>query len=254
MLTLVLFASLALFILTGPGPAAIVGYFAGKGPGFGTQLGQRDLRFSLLADGLAWLTCLVACFFVGRLTYRLRDQVPFSSTIYVLGLVLMYFGLLRMVGYATLWSPLARLSPVLLTIRASAAVVVTMGLAVLFPYIQAMVRMAMTANKDHEKFVVAAESSLDAFYIMESVRDAANNIADFRFSYVNANGEQRLGRPREELIGVHMGDLLPYVRTTDVLERFKQVVETGVPFTVRAPGAAGRHRSLLDRDAGSEAG
>jgi diguanylate cyclase (GGDEF)-like protein/PAS domain S-box-containing protein len=208
-----------------------VGYFVGRGPGFGTQLGQRDLRFSLIADGLAWLTCLVACIFVGRLTHRLRDRVPFSSTVYVLGLVLLYFGLLRMVGYATLWSPLARLSSALLMIRASAAVVVTMGLAVLFPYIRTMVRMAMSANKDHEKFVVAAESSLDAFYIMETVRDEAKNILDFRFSYVNANGEQRLGRPREELIGKHMGDLLPYVRTTDVLERFRQVVETGVPFT-----------------------
>jgi diguanylate cyclase (GGDEF)-like protein/PAS domain S-box-containing protein len=230
-LALVLFASLALLILTGPGPAAIIGYFAGKGPGFGTQLGHRDLRISLIIDGFAWLTCLIGCIFVGRLTYRLRDRVPFSSTLYVLGLVLVYFGLLRMVGYATLWSPLARLSPALLTIRASAAVVVAIGLAVLFPYIRTMVRMAMSANKDHEKFVVAAESSLDAFYILESVRDDANKITDFRFSYVNANGEQRLGQPRDDLIGMSVCDVLPYLRLTDIPERFKRVVTTGVPFT-----------------------
>jgi diguanylate cyclase (GGDEF)-like protein/PAS domain S-box-containing protein len=169
---------------------------------------------------------------VGRLTYRLRDRVPFSSTLYVLGLVLVYFGLLRMVGYATLWSPLAYLSPALLTIRASAAVVVAMGLAVLFPYIRMMVRMAMSANKDHEKFVVAAESSLDAFYILESVRNDANKMTDFRFSYVNANGEQRLGQPRDDLIGKHLCDVLPYLRSTDIPERFKLVVTTGIPFTL----------------------
>jgi hypothetical protein len=56
-----------------------------------------------------------------------------------------------------------------------------------------MIRAVIAANKEHEKFVVAAESSLDAFYILESVRDDAKNIVDFRFSYVNANGEKRLG-------------------------------------------------------------
>ncbi len=37
-----------------------------------------------------------------------------------------------------------------------------------------MVRAVIAANKEHEQFVVAAESSLDAFYILESVRDDAD--------------------------------------------------------------------------------
>jgi diguanylate cyclase (GGDEF)-like protein/PAS domain S-box-containing protein len=229
---LALFAATALLILTAPGPSAILGYMMGKGPGFGVQLGQRDLRFSLIGDVFAWLTCMIVSVFAGRLAYRLRDRVPFASTLYVLGFFLVYFGLLRMVGYATLWSPLARLNPELLKIRAAASVVVAMSVAVLFPYVKTMIAMVISGNKDHEKFVVAAESSLDAFYIMDSVRDDANDITDFRFSYVNANGEQRLGQLRAELIGKRLCEVLPYLKATDIPDRFKRVVLTGAPFTL----------------------
>lgn len=227
-----LFAAVALLILTAPGPAAILGYIVGKGPAFGTQLGQRDLRVSLVADAFAWLTCLFVAIVAGRLTHRLRDRVPFRPTLVVLGFFLAYFGLLRMVGYATLWSPLARLSPELLKIRAAASVVVAVSVAVLFPYVRNMIQMVISSNKDHEKFVVAAESSLDAFYIMDCVRDASNDITDFRFSYVNANGEHRIGRPRAELVGMSICEVLPYLRTTDIPDRLKVVVQTGVPFTL----------------------
>ena len=237
-----LFAALALLILTGPGPAAIYAYLAGKGPGLGIQPSHHDLLFSVISDGIAWLTCLTACILAGRLTYRLRDRVPFKATIYILGLCLVFFGLLRMVGYATLWNPLARLGPQLMMIRAGAAVVVAVCVAVMFPYVRVMIRTVITANKDHEQFVVAAESSLDSFHILESVRDGAKNIVDFRFSYINANGETRLGGPRAEFLGRCLGEVLPYVVSTGLLERCKQVVITGTPFTdehqVRRDGVA----------------
>ena len=51
-----------------------------------------------------------------------------------------------------------------------------MGVAVLFPYARALIATVTSANKDHEKFVVAAESSLDAFYIMESVYHLYNDL------------------------------------------------------------------------------
>ncbi len=176
----VLFATTALLILTGPGPAAVVRYFAGKGNGPGSPIGHRELLFSLASDALAWLTCLSICVLIGRLAHRLRDRVPFSLTTYILGVFLLCFGLLRAVGYATLWSPLAGRGRELLTVRAAASVVVAMGVAVLFPYAKSMIGMLVSADKDHEKFVVAAESSLDAFYIMESVRDEKKDIVDFR--------------------------------------------------------------------------
>ena len=231
-LSFALFAAAALLLLTAPGPGIVLAYLAHKGPGLGPQIGHSDFMISAAADGLAWLACLAASVLVGGLTYRLRDRVPFRQTVYLLALFLVCFGLLRLVGYATLLSPFAVRGPTLLLIRAAASVVVAMGVAVMFPYARAMIAMVITANRDREKFVVAAESSLDAFYILESVRDDANNIADFRFAYVNANGEERMRRPRFELIGRLLSELLPYIVKTGLMERYKKVVLTGTPLTV----------------------
>ena len=82
---------------------------------------------------------------------------------------------------------------------------------------------------------MAAENSLDAFYIMESVRDVdqdgAKEIVYFRFAYVNANGERRLRKSRAELVGTSLRELLPYAVRTGLMERYKQVVLTGTPLT-----------------------
>jgi len=230
------FAPLALIILTGPSPAAALRLLGGAADPSWTHLNHRALVYSLIADGVAWATCLVTCVLVLRLAHRLRDRVPFGLTTYILLLFLICFGLQRLAGYVPLWGPLGWLGPQLPLIRAAASVVVAMGAAVLYPYVRAMIRAVTSANKEHEQFVVAAESSLDAFYIFESVRDpaikdTAKNIVDFRFTYVNANGEQRLRRPRIEILGRNLSEVLPYAVTSGIMERYKQVVATGQPFT-----------------------
>ena len=231
LLSFALFAPAALILLTGPSPSAVLRFLtSGSAEGPWKQLGHRALVFALVADALAWLTCVAACFLIAKLAYRLRDRVPFRMTTYVLGLFIVCFGVQRLIGYA-LWIPLGWLGPHLEMVRAAASVVVAMGVAVLYPYLRAMFRAVMAASKEHEKFEVAAESSLDAFYILDSVRDEARNIVDFRFSYVNANGEKRLGKTRAELLGRNLTDMLPSTKTGILLERYKQVVLTGVPFT-----------------------
>ena len=240
-LSFALFAPAALILLTGPSPSAVLKFLSSdSAEEYWKQLGHRALVFSLVADVLAWLTCAVACLLIARLAYRLRDRVPFGMTTYILGLFIVCFGVQRMIGYA-LWIPLGWLGPHLEMVRAAASVVVAMGVAVLYPYMRAMVRAVIAANKEHEKFEVAAESSLDAFYILDGVRDEAKNIVDFRFSYVNANGEKRLGRTRSELLGRTLAEVLPSTNASGLLERYKQVVLTGVPFTdevaMEQPGA-----------------
>ncbi len=229
-LSLALFAPAALIVLTGPSPAAVSAFLRGSGVGAWTPPSQRSLTFSLITDGLALLACVAACWLILRLAQRLRDRVPFGLTIYILGLFLVCFCLRRVAEYAlALWGPRGHLETDLLMVRAAASVVVAMCVAVLFPYVRTMVGAVLSANKEHEKFIVAAESSLDAFYILESVRDETKDIADFRFAYVNANGEKRLRRPRKELVGEMLSAVLPYTVRTGLIERYKQVVETGVP-------------------------
>jgi len=147
-LSFALFAPAALIILTGPSPSSLLQYLAGSGQGPWNQMGQRAFVFSMTADVLAWMTCLAACILMGRLAYRLRDRVPFALTAYILGLFVVCFGLQRLVGYA-LWVPMGMLGPHLPMVRAAASVVVAMGVAVLYPYVRAMISTVINANNVH---------------------------------------------------------------------------------------------------------
>ncbi|HWB32668.1 MAG TPA: EAL domain-containing protein [Acidobacteriaceae bacterium] len=228
-LSLALFAPAAMIVLTGPSPTAVfssLDTFASSS----VHPTARALTYSLIADGVALLACVLACVLILRLAQRLRDRVPFALTSYILGLFLLCFCLRRAVEYAlALGEPLGSLANELQMIRAAASVVVAMCVAILFPYVRTMVSAVLSANQEHEKFIVAAESSLDAFYILESVRDAAKKIVDFRIDYVNANGEKRLRKPRTELVGRLLSEVLPYAGRTGLIERYARVVETGEP-------------------------
>jgi diguanylate cyclase (GGDEF)-like protein/PAS domain S-box-containing protein len=227
-LSFALFAPAALIILTGPSASAVLHFLVHKGAVTGSPLGDRELTFSILADGIAWLVCAAACMLIAQLAFKLKDRIPFPLTSYILAVFLVGFGLQRIFGY-DLWN--GRLGAQLQMMRAAASVLVAMSAAIVFPYARAMIASVISANKDHEKFVAAVESSLDAFYIFNRVTDVGNS-STFRFAYANSNGEQRLGRPRAELLGRDVAEVLPYLRTTDVLDQWEQVVLTGVPFMV----------------------
>ena len=171
-LSFALFAPAALIILTGPSPRAVFQYFARGQHGSWTQVGERALAFSLIADALALLACMAACLMIFRLAHRLRDRVPFVLTTYILGVFIVCFAFQRLVVYAMIfWDPQGRLGPELQMVRAAAAVVVAMGAAILFPYVRSMIGAIISAARDRERFVAAAESSMDSFYVLESLRD-----------------------------------------------------------------------------------
>ncbi|MEI9977844.1 MAG: EAL domain-containing protein [Edaphobacter sp.] len=85
------------------------------------------------------------------------------------------------------------------------------------------------AEEAHSKFLAAAETSLDAFGLVESVRNSSNEIVDFRILYVNANAERLVGRPRSELLGKTLCSVTQARPTGSMFGRFCKVVETGEP-------------------------
>jgi diguanylate cyclase (GGDEF)-like protein len=85
------------------------------------------------------------------------------------------------------------------------------------------------AQEAHSQFLAAAETSLDAFGLLESVRNDAGEIVDFRLLYVNANAERLVGRPRSELLGQMLCSVSPARPTSPMFGRFCQVVDSGVP-------------------------
>ncbi|GAB3246244.1 diguanylate cyclase domain-containing protein [Chitinimonas naiadis] len=85
------------------------------------------------------------------------------------------------------------------------------------------------ARRNAEHFISAAESHLDGYFILKSVRNDAGEITDFRFDYINKVAETMLGLPREQVIGQLLCELLPINRTSGFFEKYVQIVNTGIP-------------------------
>jgi len=81
--------------------------------------------------------------------------------------------------------------------------------------------------EEHARFIAAAETSPDAFYIMDAVRGATGEIVDFSFMYVNSHAEALLERPRQELLQQGLCALFPINRTNGNLDKYCKVVESG---------------------------
>ena len=94
---------------------------------------------------------------------------------------------------------------------------------------QALAHHATSA--EYDRFILAAETSLDAFFIFDSVRDPSGEISDFQFRYVNSHGEKIFQRTRAELIGAHLSAYIPVSHAATFVQNFRQVVLTGVTLT-----------------------
>ena len=98
------------------------------------------------------------------------------------------------------------------------------------PRIQRALRRPVPAMIDEASFVVAAENSLDDFYIFTGIPDATGNIVDFRFAYINPTAERRLRARRENLLGRSLSEVRPAAVAKGLIARYQEVVLTGVPY------------------------
>jgi PAS domain S-box-containing protein len=101
-----------------------------------------------------------------------------------------------------------------------------------------------------ERLRVAQNLSLDAFTILESVRDERGKVIDFRWVYTNPVACQILKHHADELIGQRLLDLLPGNRST-LFPLYVHVVETGEPHDLEIPyeseGIQGWFRNMTVR-------
>ena len=80
---------------------------------------------------------------------------------------------------------------------------------------------------------VAQELSLDAFTILQAVRDGAGTIIDFHWTYVNPAAARLLKHEREELERQQLLAVLPgNKQSSELFERYVKVVETGQPHDI----------------------
>jgi diguanylate cyclase (GGDEF)-like protein/PAS domain S-box-containing protein len=121
------------------------------------------------------------------------------------------------------------------------------GLPIIFRRLTFIVRDAARSKDNEMRLIAAAESSTDSVILYDSVRTVDGEICDFRFTFLNGNAEQLLGKNRKQVIGRTLFDVFPTIRNTDHFERHRQVVETGEPAvleitsnTFRSEGGTGR--------------
>jgi PAS domain S-box-containing protein len=84
-------------------------------------------------------------------------------------------------------------------------------------------------ERSEARFRAAAEGSLDAFLILDSLRDRSGLIVDFQFVDLNEHAAQRIGLPKDAIIGQRLCELLPVNRTDGFFEKYVRVVDTGEP-------------------------
>ncbi len=88
-------------------------------------------------------------------------------------------------------------------------------------------------RQSEERFRIAQDLSLDAFTIMHSVRDAAGEIIDFEWDYVNPKAAEILQSTIKDLKGHRLLQVLPGNKTnSELFGRYVQVVETGIPHDI----------------------
>ena len=87
--------------------------------------------------------------------------------------------------------------------------------------------------RSEERFRIAQELSLDAFTLLNAVRDEAGNIIDFVWTYANPKACEILKQPLENLIDHRLLSILPGNRVnSELFQRYVRVVETGEPHDI----------------------
>jgi PAS domain S-box-containing protein len=80
-----------------------------------------------------------------------------------------------------------------------------------------------------QRFRVAAESMLDSLTILAPVRDAGDEIVDFRLRYVNEAYCALVGVERERVLGRPVGELFPQFPGSERFELYRRAAATGEP-------------------------
>jgi diguanylate cyclase (GGDEF)-like protein len=105
------------------------------------------------------------------------------------------------------------------------------------------------ATEENARFIAAAETSPDAFFMLDAVKNSEGEIVDFRFRYVNSHAEKLLNTPRAALLKKEMCVLFPQYRADGLFDKYRKVVLTGEPLSEEYAGPLedGRERWFRHR-------
>lgn len=90
-------------------------------------------------------------------------------------------------------------------------------------------RAEETLRASEQQLRAAREASIDAIYVLQSVRNARGRITDFRYVDVNRRGAELISRQPKAIVGRTICELFPRVRSSGFLKKFIRVAKTRRP-------------------------
>jgi PAS domain-containing protein len=94
-----------------------------------------------------------------------------------------------------------------------------------------MLRRNVTTRPELDARLLTLLDAIDEpVSIASAIRDRDGRLLDFRLEFVNLAAAAWAGVPRELMIGLITGELLPEFRSSGFFDTLAEVVETGVPY------------------------
>ena len=183
-----------------------------------------------VSDLAALAACLFACLVLGRAGWKLRREIAFGKTGYILGLIVITVGVKRLIDMAEVRQYIDSSDPRYAVTSAVISLFVASGIFLLIPFIQKIADYGLTASSEHGKFMTLVENTGESLCLMESTHNSLRRIADFRFAFVNSHAEKLLQRRNEDIVGMLLTDVLPQIRTNGILDLLRQVTVSGEPY------------------------
>lgn len=166
---------------------------------------------------------------------KCKGLLSFRGIFLVFALFVTASGIMRIVGLLELTHENFRFSAELEMISATLAVISAGIVAALVGRTRTFLITMRQSQRNEARFIAASESSLEAFYTLDSVRGTDDEIIDFEFTYINSNGERLIGLSRDKIVGQHLCTLIPVNLTGGFFDEYRQVVMTGEPVVQEFP-------------------
>ncbi|MBK6687883.1 MAG: PAS domain S-box protein [Deltaproteobacteria bacterium] len=173
---------------------------------------------------------LVLLYFVRR-----RPDVPFRWVFVAFGTFIISCGLTHVMEIWTLWVPHYWISGAIKALTALASVLTAVGLLPMVPQALALrspkelERSNAELRKVEARFRSAIEGMIDAFFLLETVRDPAGKIIDFKVIEVNQATLLRMKLERGQMLGKLISQVTPPILYPAIFERYVKVVESQQP-------------------------